>query len=522
MLLSVSLVSLRAQEVVSVTPDSLDYGTVSDTLSAVSAASETDTLFISDSLSSADTLSLADSLSVSDSLSVTDSLSLADAVSEIPLAERADWTESEKALLRSWRQRYPSQPSSEEAKNAAARDSLNPSALYLSVESLAPDPKLSYAQSDLRLPVIMDGRIPKPEAMTVADILQRQEQSKPSLLPFENSFSRQLRYGRLQHAAVHNYSSHHLNKVSMFRHEELDLPFERRRIQKQGVLAGEQVETGMGLQLQDAGLNIEQVTFHADKWHRTGITDLQMSQTALSENWYKGGENNLTISTYDKVTFKRYDENKITSLDISLELRLSGYHSKADTVHSMRVSDNSFRADISYGYKAWKNWYYSTSAYLKTPVFEYYNANSKVVKSTFLSPLECNVSIGMDLKLTSNKKCTYSLLLAPLSYNLKYVHDDRVSVTSYGIEAGKRSLNQFGATVTSKLEWTISNNLSWSSRAYYFTSYHNVQVEFENTFNFKLGHYCTAKFYLYPRFDDSVDSEVQMKETLTFGLAFVW
>ncbi|MBP5764043.1 MAG: hypothetical protein J6W47_02940, partial [Bacteroidales bacterium] len=148
LLLSVSLVSLRAQEVVSVTPDSLGF--------------ETDSLFISDSLSVADTLS------------VTDSLPVAEAVTEIPLAERADWTASEKALLRSWRQRYPSQPSSEEAKNAAARDSLNPSALYLSVESLAPDPKLSYAQSDLRLPLIMDGRIPKPEALSVAEILQRQ------------------------------------------------------------------------------------------------------------------------------------------------------------------------------------------------------------------------------------------------------------------------------------------------------------------------------------------------------------
>ncbi|MBR0036802.1 MAG: DUF3078 domain-containing protein [Bacteroidales bacterium] len=440
------------------------------------------------------------------------------------IPDSSGWKMSEQSLLRSWQHYSPFQPSSEEALMVAELDSLNRSALSQRLDSLPADPTLSYAQNDLRLPIIMDGRIPKPESMTIADVLKRQERKEalPACLTFANPYKRQLSYGAMLHRAVHNYSSHHLNRVAMFRNDQLDLPFERRRIQRQRVQADEQVETGLGLQLDDAGLNIEQITFHADKWHRKGTTDLQISQTALSDNWYKGGDNNMTLSTYDKLVLSRYDESKVTSLDIAIELRLSGYYTKADTVHPMRVNDNSFRIDVSYGYKAWKNWYYSTSAYMKTPLFEYFNANSKKVKSTFLSPVECNVSIGMDLKLTNNKKYTYSLLLAPLSYNLKYVHDDRVPVTSYGIEAGKRSLNQFGATVTSKLEWAISNSVSWSSRAYYFTSYHSVQVEFENTFNVKLGHYCTSKFYIYPRFDDSVDHKVQMKETVTVGLAFVW
>lgn len=511
------LVSARGQEVAVLSADS----------SAVDSLIVEKEPLISDSDSLVTDSLVADSVEVGEPVLTASTDSVEQVVTDTILVDQEPVVFSfehnlpAQALLRSWRSNYPFKQPDNESILSAAVDKAGPSALLQAVDTVAYDSTLSYAQNDLRLPIIMDGSIPEVAMPSVYDELQPSAENALGLT-FKNPYQEQLAFGSLLHQAIHNYSSHHLGRVSMFRHEEIDLPFERKRIQRQKVEAGEQVETEMGLQLQDASLNIDQVTFHADKWHRTGSTDFQMSQTALSDNWYKGGDNNMTLATYDKLAFSRYDESKITSLDITLELRLSGYYTKADTVHSMRVSDNAFRADVSYGYKAWKNWYYSTSAYVKTPILEYYNANSKTVKNTFLSPLELNVSVGMDLKLTSNKKCTYSLLLAPLSYNLKYVNDDRVSETSYGIDEGKCSLNQFGATVTSKLEWTISNSLSWSSRAYYFTSYHSVQLEFENTFNVKLGHYCTSKLYLYPRFDDSADDKVQMKESLTFGLSFVW
>jgi len=459
---------------------------------------------------------------VVDSISVADSVSVAESVTEpesnVPLPSYTS-----KALLSAWRRQHPFREPLIDAIREAEADSLHPSQLRQQLDTLVLDASIAKAQRNLRMPVVIDGKVPDYQQKSV---VQRAEESLSSSNPlgveFSNPYQQQLDYASARNGGVFRIKLHNLRNVSKFRSNVSDLPTERKFIDRQELSGEEQIDAGLGLELETASLNVEQITFHADKWHRKGTTDLQISQTALSDNWYKGGDNNMTLSTYDKLAFSRYDESKKTTLDITLELRLSGYYTKADTIHPMRVNDNQFRVDVSYGYKAWKNWYYSSTAYIKTPIFEYFNANSKTVKSNFFAPLEMNLAVGMDLKLTKNKKLTYSLMLAPLSYNLKYVADERVNVTSYGIKANRRQLNQVGASITSKLEWTINESVSWSSRAYFFTSYHNTTLEFENTFNVKLGRYSTAKVYLYPRFDDSVDDKIQMKEMLTFGLAFTW
>ncbi|MBQ0056766.1 MAG: DUF3078 domain-containing protein [Bacteroidales bacterium] len=431
-------------------------------------------------------------------------------------------------LLSSWRGAFPfaETPSVGEVPDSIV--AMSDSAvvqLLCSLDSMEFDTSVLYAQNDLRIPVILDGYLPETGASSSSLGLFAQNSLASANvmgLTFSNPYLDKMSFASVRRNAVYGHSLKNLNGVNMFRSGSYDLPTDRKQLDRIELSGGEQVATDMGLLLGSESLDIESVTFHADKWHRRGTSTFQMAHTAFSENWYQGGENNLTISTDNKLVFSRYDEDKITTFDITLDLRLSGYYTKSDTLHPMRVNDNLFRADTKYGYKAWRNWYYSTSVYLTTPLLDFYSANSRTVKSTFLSPLELNVSVGMDLKLTKNKRCQYSLLIAPLSYNLKYVNDHRVNETSYGIDPGHRSKNQFGATVTSKLEWKITDYLSWSNRTYYFTSYHNVQIEFENTFNVAIGRYCSARLYMYPRFDDSRDSEIQTKEMLTFGLSFVW
>lgn len=443
---------------------------------------------------------------------------LGDSIVEIPVTTLPD----NKAFIVAWCKRYPFGEVHSDALWLAESDTA-PSALRGCLDTIQYNPEMSFAQVDLRLPVFVGTTVPDRLPRSLGNLAQKKAKQCGELFPLlNNPFQDQLDYAAIIHNAVFRYTSHNLRKVKHFRSERPDFDTERKRIERQELSGDEHVETDMGLKLESAELMLEQVTFHADKWHRRGTTDLQISQTALTDNWYKGGDNNMTIYNYDKLVFSRYDESKITALDIALELRLSGYYTKADTIHPMRVNDNQFRVDVTYGYKAWKNWYYSSSFTLKTPVFEYFNANSRNVKNNFFSPLEMNISVGVDLKLSKDKLYTYSLMLAPLSYNLKCVCDDRVQVTSFGIEAGKRSLNQIGSSITSKFEWKISDELKWTSRFYFFTSYHNTQLEFENTFETILSRYSTAKIYLYPRFDDGVDQKLQMKEMLTFGLAFAW
>lgn len=441
------------------------------------------------------------------------------------------------ALLRSWRNAYPFQRLSDSAYEAAAADTLfsknwphrysqvkcSADSLMAQVRCLPLNPEFSKSLSDFRLPIFVSN-VPVNRQKSLLDIANDYSTEKWDYVEPANAKYVELDAAQnMRDFCTYNYVKDHPSRYDYSR-GSIHVPslLDREKVSTEASLEGKSLEVGEGAIAFTSfgGINTKIKT---DVWHVKGQSNLQMTQTALSDNWYKGGDNNMTVSTVQKLDLTTYDENKKTSFDVALELRLSTLYTQSDTVNALRVNDNIFSANIKYGYKAWKRWYYSTSLYAKTPIFDYHAANSAETKSTFLAPLEMNISIGMEYKYVSpSKKLTYSLLLAPLAYNLKYVATERVDATSFGIEEGKNSKHKFGSTISQTLTWKMSDNISWSSRLYGFTSYDNIQVEFENTFNFSVSRHFACQLYLYPRFDDILDTKVQMKEMLSFGMNYVW
>ena len=445
----------------------------------------------------------------------------------------------ETAMLRSWRKCYPFRQLSDSAYEAAAADTLldktkhpfSYSDVKLTVDSLKGlvrlipfDRNLYLGQVDYRLPIFNTGNVPVYKSPTIIEIANdMSDQRWDYVAPADVRYRQMEEAKKVREFATYQYVKVHPSRYSYTRGSMVLPPtLDREKLSTEKSLEGKSLALGESAKLvgQIDGIKSQVKT---DVWHRKGSSNIQMSQTALSDNWYKGGDDNMTVSTVQKLELTTYDENKKTSFDVLLELRLSALYTKVDTVNPLRVNDNLFSATIKYGYQAWKRWYYSTTLYAKTPVFDYHAANNKATKSSLLSPLESNLSVGLEYKYnTKDKRVQYTLLLAPLAYNMKYVASERVNAQSYGIEEGKSSLHQFGATVSSTLNWKISNDVSWSSRLYYFTSYKNIQAEFENTFNFTVSRRFTCMLYLYPRFDDSMDDKIQMKEMLSFGFNYVW
>lgn len=382
---------------------------------------------------------------------------------------------------------------------------------------------------DMRLPLVSTGAVPDTSALHLQDYMATMDSvsRRPDaiLYGFEHHYDDQMQMEKELLASRFNYAASDPRRYRFARRKFDVLTQSSQLIDTRNNVLTTRLVDESELDLGDATLEGfgQTIVLKADKWHWKGDHTLQMQQTALSDNWYKGGENNMAVSSQQKLAVSRYDENAKTTFDLLIDLKLSAYYTTADTVHSLKVSDNVFSLDMKYGYKAWKKWYYSTQLYAKTPVFDQYQSNNPQTKATFLSPLEVNLSLGMDYKYTSpNKSFVYSLMLAPLSYNLKYVRDDRVNPTSYGIDEGDFSKHEFGSTLTQKLDWKISKNISWSSRLYSFTSYSTFLFEFENTLNFNFGRFFSARIYAYPRFDDSKDNRMQMKEMLTFGFSYQW
>lgn len=382
---------------------------------------------------------------------------------------------------------------------------------------------------DMRLPVISSGFVPDTAAYHLNTFMERADsvEGKPDamLRGFENLYSDQQLMEQERHVSRFRYASQDPRRFRFARRKFDVLTQSSQLIDTRQNMLNTRLIDEKELDLGDATLEdfSQTLVLKADKWHWKGDHTLQMQQTALSDNWYKGGENNMSLSSQQRLVINRYDENAKTTFDMIFDLKLSAYYTAADTIHSTKVSDNVFSMDLKYGYKAWKKWYYSTQLYAKTPVFDQYQSNDTITKATFLAPLEVNLSVGMDYKyISKDKRLNFSLMLAPLSYNLKYVNDPRVNPMSYGIKEGDTSLHEFGSTITGKLDWKIAKNVSWTSRLYCFTSYKSIMAEFENTLSFSISRYFSARIYAYPRFDDSRDHQLQMKEMLTFGFSYQW
>ena len=182
--------------------------------------------------------------------------------------------------------------------------------------------------------------------------------------------------------------------------------------------------------------------------------------------------------------------------------------------------------NAKYGFKAIRKWYYTAAVNFKTQVFNSYKANTDELLNQFLSPAEINFSLGMDYKFTNkNKTFDWSVLLAPLSYNLRYVANiDEVDETRFGIDEGKHSLSQYGSSFTNNFKWKISKNIVWTSRLYYFTNYDKAQGDFENVFDFTISRYFSTKIQTHLRFDDDAERKemFQFKELLSFGFNYLW
>lgn len=444
------------------------------------------------------------------------------------------------ALLRSWRKAFPFQQLSDSAYQAAEADTLfvedpetrtvsysaakrSADSLMAQVRSVPFDKERYVGQIDYRMPIMNTGKVPENKVSSFLANVNALSVANLAGAPADAAYTQMEEARSLREMTTYAYAKQYPSRFKYVR-GNIDVPtnIAREKVSSEHVLEGKTIQLAGGIQ---AIGQIEGITSQVktDKWHRKGQSTFQLSQTALSDNWYKGGDDNMTASTVQRLELTTFDENKKSSFDLLLELRLSALYTKADTVNSLRVNDNQFSATIKYGYQAWKRWYYSTSLYAKTPILDYHNANSRVTRSTFLAPLESNLSVGLEYKYnTKDKRIQYSLLLAPFAYNLKYVATERVNAQSYGIEEGKNTLHQFGTTVSSSLNWKISNSVSWNSRFYYFTSYESIQVEFENTFNFSLGRNFTSTLYIYPRFDDKLDDKIQVKEMLAFGFNYIW
>ncbi|MDO5664509.1 MAG: DUF3078 domain-containing protein [Bacteroidia bacterium] len=267
-------------------------------------------------------------------------------------------------------------------------------------------------------------------------------------------------------------------------------------------------------------------------WIFNGEHSFQLTQSYFSPNWHKGGTSAFTFVNNHTIRMN-YRKDKVR-FNNTFEWRLSLFTAPNDTVRKYRIGDDLIRYYGDFGVDAFhKNWSYSTNLDVRSQLFNNYPINSTELRSAFLAPLYVNAGVGLKYNLDKRSKevrhrrVRLDLHLAPISFNFRYVGNDKVKVTRYGIEDGKKTTFDLGSTVTANLIYDFNRYITWNSRLKYFTSYHKVETEFENTLNMALTNAFSTRFFLNLRYDDSVPPDpkfkyLQITQLLSFGLNYKW
>lgn len=278
--------------------------------------------------------------------------------------------------------------------------------------------------------------------------------------------------------------------------------------------------------------DVEGVKIGRRYWVSSGEHSLQFSQNYFSDNWHKGGTNNLNINNYHALKAD-YKKNKV-KFSNTLEWRLSVFNAPEDSIRKYRIGEDMVRYSSSFAVDAFaKGWSYSTNLEARTQLFKNYAINSTNLRSTLLSPLYANLGVGLTYQLDKksskvrHRRVRWNIDLSPISVDFRYVDDENVSVKRYGIEEGKKHSLNLGSNIKSVLIYDFTKYITWNSRFTYFTSYKKVVSEFENTLNLSLSNAFSTRIYLNLRYDDGVPPHekfkyLQFHETLSFGFNFKW
>ena len=259
-------------------------------------------------------------------------------------------------------------------------------------------------------------------------------------------------------------------------------------------------------------------------WKFKGDGYLQFLQNYVSTNWHKGGESNYSAVAAANLELNYNDKDRIT-FDNKLEMKLGVQTSPSDTVHKYKTNNDLLRFTSKLGIQAHKKWYYTLQLLAYTQFARGLKANDEKVYSDFTSPFDLNIGIGMQYNVDAlGGRLKGTLNFLPFAFNFRYVARMDLAEAN-GIKGNHHTLEDFASQFTGELKWNIFDQLSWKTRLFANTTYHQTKVEWENQFELKVTKYISANLFVYPRFDDgnNRDDEMgyfQLQEWSSVGLTY--
>jgi hypothetical protein len=259
-------------------------------------------------------------------------------------------------------------------------------------------------------------------------------------------------------------------------------------------------------------------------WKKGGLYNINIAQGSLS-NWAAGGDNfSLSVNSYLNL-FAFYKKGR-HSWDNTLDFNL-GYIKTT----SLGDRKNDDRIDLlsKYGYALKPKVNLSGLVNFRTQFFNGYTYPNdvKTLSSGFLSPAYLLASIGIDYKPATD----LSIFISPITSRWVIVTNDSLSsIGAYGVNPGKKSINEIGAFLSINYMKAFNKIVSYKGRLDLFSNYkkdpQNVDLFMSNVFAAKLSKVLSATWSLDLIYDDNVrlfgkngtSPALQVKSLIGLGL----
>ncbi len=274
----------------------------------------------------------------------------------------------------------------------------------------------------------------------------------------------------------------------------------------------------------DRKLTIQKVV--ASPWTKRSNVLAQFSQNMVTNNWYQGGNSNMSVLGVLTAQFN-YDNKKNIQFENNAEWRMGFYFVDDSTaLRAINTNNDLVRINSKLGYKINGNWFYSGNIEFSTQLLNNYKAvNSNTLKSSFLSPIRLNAGIGLDYKY----KKILSVVLSPVAYKYIYLYEKDANVLNpnlFGIKAGEHYLSEIGSSMRAQASYAPTKEIQLDSKFYFFTNYQKVEVDWEIIGNFTINRFLSTRLSLNPRYDNTIlltkgeKARLQFKEFLSFGFSY--
>lgn len=263
----------------------------------------------------------------------------------------------------------------------------------------------------------------------------------------------------------------------------------------------------------------------AKKWTRGGDFSLNFNQITFTD-WAAGGDNSMSAVAFinygiDYAYAKHTWKNKFI-LGYGMQYIKDDYKKTEDKI------------DLSsmYGYAMSKKLDLSVLAYIRTQSTNGYDSfDDKKVVSTFMAPAYVGIGPGISYKPT---KC-FSAFISPATAQWLFVLDDDLSDQgAYGVEIGKKSKFQFGASAKFQFKKDIAKNINLESTLSLFSDYldhpENILINWDVIVDMRINSWMSTKLTtnliydhnaaIYNKDGVNIGPKTQFKEMFGIGIGF--